>query len=125
MVVTNEAMGLHNLSGMNRGISSPFTINQGKPLLSEYSEYLNYTVDRGYYICGYNSPWGNKEHATNKTTTEVAINAQNDALTTEEKKWIQTHQYNRLFKMILHALGQVDGDCEIEIHGMSIAEKWK
>jgi hypothetical protein len=90
-----------------------------------YANYLNYTIDRAFNICGYNSPQGTREHGTNKTTSEVSINMQNDALTTAEKIRIDTAQYNRLFKKILIALGESDGDCRIEIHGMSTTEALK
>jgi hypothetical protein len=65
--------------------TNPFTVTQGKPNLEVYANYLNYTVDRGYNICGYNSPQGTREHRTNKTSSEVSINMQNDMLTTQEK----------------------------------------
>jgi hypothetical protein len=43
-------------------------------------------------------------------------------LTTREKVKIEQAQYNRLFKKILIALKKPDGECRIEIHGMSTME---
>lgn len=103
--------------------SNPFTVNQGKPNLEVYANYLNYTIDRAFNICGYNSPQGTREHGTNKTSSEVSINMQNDMLTTAEKVKIETAQYNRLFRKVLIALGKPEGECKIEIHGMSTMEQ--
>src|SRR5436305_12360003 len=65
---------------------APVDIMQGKPQVESLANYVNYTVDRAFNICGYNSPWGTKEHATNKTTSEISVNMQNDMLTTSLKK---------------------------------------
>lgn len=43
-------------------------------------------------------------------------------LTTSAKIRIETAQYNRLFKDILIALGKSEGECKIEILGMSTME---
>jgi len=79
------------------GMSKPFEVSQGKPILNIYADYLNYSIDRAFNVCGYNSPQGTREHGTNKTGSEIAINMQNDYLTTATKVRIETAQYNRLF----------------------------
>ena len=75
----------YNLDG---SFKIPMEIIQGKPQLDILANYLNYSVDRSYNMCGYNSPWGNKEHGINKTSQEVSINMQNDYLTTSSKQVI-------------------------------------
>lgn len=95
-VITNNSLGFNSLG--TEAPSNPFTVNQGKPNLEVYANYLNYTIDRAFNICGYNSPQGTREHGTNKTSSEVSINMQNDMLTTAEKIRIEQPQYNRLFK---------------------------
>lgn len=122
IVVTNNSLGVNSLPGSWDKGGNPFTVTQGKPLLDTYANYLNYTIDRAYNICGYNSPQGTREHGTNKTSSEVSINMQNDMLTTASKIRIETAQYNRLFKDLLLASGYPDGECEIEILGMSTME---
>ena len=85
-------LGVNSLPGGTNS-SNPFTVTQGKPNLEVYANYLNYTIDRGFNIFGYNSPQGTREHGTNKTSSEVSINMQNDMLTTQEKVKIETAQY--------------------------------
>jgi len=50
---------------------------------------------------------------------------QNDMLTTASKVLIENTQYNRLFKRLLIAYGKPNGDCTIEVHGMSTTEASK
>lgn len=109
----------YNLDG---SFKIPMEIIQGKPQLDILADYLNYSVDRSYNMCGYNSPWGNREHGTNKTASEVSINMQNDYLTTSLKKNLREHSLNRLISKIGKYLGIEEIDCKIEIHGMSTME---
>ena len=39
-------------------------------MLDILAMYLDYTIDRGFNLLGYNSPQGTREHGTNKTTAE-------------------------------------------------------
>lgn len=56
MMVINGAMGLNHI--INGQSGNPYTILQGNPKLLEYANFLNYTIDRAFNICGYNSPQG-------------------------------------------------------------------
>ena len=124
LTILNNSLGVNSFFADGKS-GNPFTVNQGDPKLEVYANYLNYTIDRAFNICGYNSPQGTREHGTNKTSSEISINMQNDMLTTSEKARIETAQYNRLFKKLLTALGRPDGDCSIEILGMSTMEQVK
>lgn len=109
----------YNLDG---SFKIPMEIMQGNPQLEILANYYNYAIVRAFNMCGYNSPWGNREHGTNKTSSEVSINMQNDYLTTSLKKNIREHSLNRLIRKIGKYLGIEEIDCTIEIHGMSTME---
>jgi len=121
MMVYNPA-GANSVLNQGEANKGLVTLIQGKPLLDILAMYLDYTIDRGFNILGYNSPQGTREHGTNKTTAEVSVNMQNDLLTTQLKRGIRTKQINRLIKKTGKVLGIDDIDCRIEIHGMSTME---
>jgi len=120
MVVSNSAMGINKI--IQESGRSPLTVLQGDPKLESLTHYLDYTIDRAYNLRGYNSPQGTREHGTNKTSGEISLNMQNDLLTTNEKRLIQTAQINRLIQMLGKAMGKEEIDCKIVIHGMSTTE---
>ena len=125
-IIKNQGAGNNyldaNLELQKSGL--PVDIMQGKPQLEVLANYVNYTADRGFNVAGYNSPWGTREHGTNKTSSEVSINMQNDYLTTAIKKRLREAGFNRLWTKIGKAyLSKPNLDCKIEIHGMSTMEK--
>ena len=124
MMVYHPA-GMNSILNQGEGNKGLVSLIQGKPLLDILAMYLDYSIDRGFNITGYNSPQGTREHGTNKTSEEVSINMQNDLLTTQLKKEIRTKQLNRLIKKTGKVLGIEDIDCRIEIRGMSTMEQAK